>query len=131
MLLAQTLSWQWSPWSALAAGLLLCGTAALCYTAWRRSRYALGTGLLELLRFTIVTLIVITLMQPEWLTIEKPQEPPTVVVLTDVSRSMDTRDVLDEGSTGNSPQTRAAAAAPLADEQLWSSFAGHFKVAFE
>ncbi|MEX2315546.1 MAG: hypothetical protein WD669_00225 [Pirellulales bacterium] len=127
----QSISFQWSAWSIVAGVIILASAALVCWMAWRRSGGSFGTGLLEVLRFTIITLVVITLMQPEWLTEYLPEETPTVVVLTDVSKSMQTRDVIDEADPGGKPQTRAEAIRPLVDEQLWQPLAERFRVVFE
>jgi hypothetical protein len=131
MILAQSLSFQWTGGSAVVGAFILACTAAACILAWRRSGYAAATGLLEVLRMTIMTLVVITLLQPEWLVEYKPDERPTIVVLSDVSGSMETRDVLDEGSSGGSARTRTESIQPLTDDLLWQPLAERFQVVFE
>ncbi len=99
--------------------LLLAATGFLCVWAWKRSGWAKGVGLLELLRFAIVGLVVLTLFQPEWRELSRPDTKPTIAVLWDQSRSMETADVLDEENAGQEPKKRSAAIAPLLKEQAW------------
>ncbi len=51
------------------------------------------------------SLIAITLNQPEWREVFEPESKPALVILTDASRSMETRDVLDPAL----PESRAEA----------------------
>ena len=96
---------------------LVVVTALLCWLAWHRSEYRRGTGLLELLRLTLVLLVAVTLHQPEWLDAEAPEERPTLAVLWDQSNSMETRDVIDERP--NQPKSRAETIAPLLSADAW------------
>src|SRR5208283_422658 len=49
-----TLTFLWTPWSAVAAVVLVLAAAGLCFAAWRRSGYRASMGLLELLRLALV-----------------------------------------------------------------------------
>ncbi len=122
---------QWSAWSVAAGVVILVATAIVCWIAWRRNGSSQGAGLLELLRFTIIALVVLTLMQPEWLTEYIPKEKPTIAVLTDASRSMETRDVVDDADPDQKPRTRSEAIGPLFDEKTWQPFAERFHITFE
>lgn len=64
----------------------------LSFSVWRRNAYRMSAGWLELLRLAIITVALITLLQPEFVTTLTPQQPSTVVVLRDRSGSMQTRD---------------------------------------
>ena len=80
--------------SIMVLGLFIVAvTGILCWLAWHRSGYRMQTGWLELLRFVLVCLVVVTLNQPEWLKIQPPDRRSTLAVLWDQSKSMETRDV--------------------------------------
>ncbi len=68
--------------------------------------------------------------QPEWREIFKPESKPTLVVLVDASRSMQTRDVVDRRPF----RTRAPGpilAKPFADPAAWREVAKKMDVAVE
>ena len=69
---------------------LVAVTSVLCWLAWHRSGYRKWIGVLELLRFVLVCLVVVTLNQPEWLQMRAPDQRPTLAVLWDQSNSMKT-----------------------------------------
>jgi hypothetical protein len=101
---------------------------ALSWMAWARSGYRKPILILELLRISIVLCVVFLLNQPE--TVQKfvPQEKPTIAVLVDGSRSMDTRDVHSGTDRSTPPLTRRAAAEPLLAKESWAEFAERFEV---
>ena len=111
------------------ATVLAC--AALCLTAWRRSGYSRSTGLLEALRLAVVTLVAVTLNQPEWVEQYRPEQQATLVVLSDESASMDTRDVIDETRPSLPFASRRQSIQPLLEHDVWSSAAGELEVVFE
>jgi hypothetical protein len=55
-----------TPWTIALSLALVAATAAVCFVAWRRSGFARGQGLLELVRLGIVSLVALLLNQPEW-----------------------------------------------------------------
>jgi len=121
-----------TPWTiGLAAALVALVAVVACIT-WKRSGFAVGTGLVELLRVVIATLVAVLLNQPEWVEEYRPDEKPTVVVLHDASRSMDTRDVIaTDGSAPATPQTRREAVSLLADREFWKPLEQRFQVVVE
>ncbi len=77
-------------------GLLLLITIGFyCWTAFRRAVRPIRTGLLELLRFTIASLVVVLLLQPEYHRILNPTEEPEIVILADTTASMSTVDATE------------------------------------
>ena len=102
----------------IAGFLLLVVTGIYCWLAWSRAGYRKATGALELLRFVLASLILITLCQPEWLELQPAALRPTIAVLWDQSGSMQTRDVVDSG-IGGAPKTRAASIKPLLSQDVW------------
>ncbi len=115
---------------AVSVGFVLV-VAVLGVIAWRRSGYRRSTGLLEALRLLIAVVIAVTLNQPEWREIFKPENKPTLVVLEDVSRSMETRDVVDAASPAAEPRSRAELAKPLTEQAAWREIAGRMDVVVE
>jgi hypothetical protein len=115
-------------WSLAASVFIVAVTAGLCFFAWRRG-YRRDYGAVELLRLTIVALTVVLFNQPEWIEEFLPEERPTIAVLCDASRSMDTRDVALGGST--SRITRRESIAPLAEQAFWKSLAAKHSVVIQ
>jgi hypothetical protein len=115
---------------ALAAGLVAV-VAGLAFLAWRRSGFRTSTGLLEGLRLLIAAGIAMTLNQPEWREIFQPESKPTLVVLADASRSMETCDIPDPANPGAEPRSRADLAKPLADPAAWREIAKRMEVVIE
>jgi uncharacterized membrane protein len=117
-----------TPWTlGLSVGIVAVA-AAICFLAWRQSGYAAGQGLLELLRLGIVGLVAMLLNQPEWVQEYRPTDKPTIAILHDASRSMDTRDVVVAGSAAGEPRTRREAIAELTTSEFWKPLADRFKV---
>jgi uncharacterized membrane protein len=118
--------------TSLTAGIVLVlAMLGLGWLAWKRSGYRASTGWLEGLRILIAVLIAITLNQPEWREIFRPTNKPTLAVLVDVSRSMETRDVIDARRPEADPRSRAEAAKPLAEAAAWRSIAQRMDVVIE
>jgi hypothetical protein len=124
----QTLSFMWVPWSIAISLLVVLGTAALCFVAWRRSGYRRDYGLLELLRLVLVILVALLFNQPEWVEEYHPKEKPSIAVLWDGSPSMDTRDVIGAEAAPTSLATRREAVSPLVDSTFWNSLAERLTV---
>jgi len=108
----EALTFLWTPWSMLLSIVIVLVTAGLCILAWRRSGYARGQGVLELLRLTIVILLAVIFNQPEWVEEFRPDEKPSVVVLVDESPSMETRDADLPASSSASRSAVPGAASP-------------------
>ena len=119
--------------SVLGLGLVLIAAAGvLCWLAWHRSGYSKKTGGLELLRFVLICLVVVTLNQPEWLQTQLPDQRSTLAVLWDESNSMKTRDVVDTQNISIEPKSRAETIQPLMSEEVWKpSDTSDLSVVFE
>jgi hypothetical protein len=119
-----------TPWTIALSATLVAVTVAVAVWTWRRSGYAAGTGLLELLRVAIAAFVALLLNQPEWVEEYRPTEKPVVAVLYDASRSMDTKDVVLTGSSAaaNGPRTRREAVALLTSGSFWNPLARRFDV---
>ena len=121
----------WSPWS-LAISIIFLGVIGwLAWTAWERSGFRRVIGWLEGLRVLIALGIAITLNQPEWREVFKPDSKPTLAVLVDTSRSMQTQDVFDPHNPSAPPTIRADSAKPFLDPQAWSTLTEKLDVAIQ
>ena len=74
--------------NVLLSGVFILLSGIVCLVAWRRSSFAPGVSFLELLRWIIILLVILTLNQPEWLAQYRPDTKPTLAILRDVSASM-------------------------------------------
>ncbi len=124
---SQSLVFTHTPASMALSVAFVLVVAWLCWLAWRRSGFRKVTGILEAIRLLIAIAIAITLNQPEWREIFKPDTKPELAVLVDTSRSMDTRDIVD----GADAKSRADAAKPLMDMAAWRDIAKKMDVTIE
>jgi uncharacterized membrane protein len=121
----------WTPVSLMMSLLLVGVVGWLSWIAWQRSGFRPATGYLEALRVVIALGIAITLNQPEWREIFKPEGKPTLAVLVDVSRSMQTRDVFDPKNPSALPQSRGDVAKPFLDSAAWKDLQQRMDVVIE
>jgi hypothetical protein len=128
---SQSLVFTHTPASVAVAVALVLIVAGLACMAWRRSGYRTAVGLLEALRLLIAIGIALTLNQPEWRELFKPESKPTLAVLVDASRSMETSDVSDPGNPGAELRSRAEQAKPLTDLAAWKEIAQRMDVVVE
>jgi hypothetical protein len=102
-------------------------TIVLGWTAWKRNDYHWKSGVLEVVRFGLVCLAIITLLKPEYVTVERPTTEGTVLFLHDASASMQTEDESD--ATGyHSRQTQVD---PWLDKEKWTSVPSSTTIAME
>ena len=127
----QTLIFTQTPTSIAVAVTFVVIIAVLGWIAWQRSGFRRATGWLEGLRLLIAVAIAVTLNQPELREVFKPTQQPTVAVLVDTSRSMETRDVVDAGSPAAEPTSRTERAQPLIAPQAWGAVASTTEVVIE
>ena len=122
-----------TPWTVLASAALVAAAVAVAFLTWRRSGYAVGTGLVELLRVAIAGIVAALLNQPEWVEERRPTEKPVVAVLMDASPSMDTQDVVRAGDSpgAGGPRSRRQAVAALATSDFWRDLEERFRVVIE
>lgn len=106
----------------------MIGVCTLGWLAWRRSGYRVSVAWLEITRIAIVLCCVLLLNQPEAIEEFKPSEKPTLVVLGDQSRSMDSQDVGLNDSGSTPLLTRRQAIAPLLDTATWKDIATRMEV---
>ena len=128
---SQSLVWTHTPLTAAVAVAFVLAVASLGWLAWQRSGYRRATGWLEALRLLIAVFIALTLFQPEWREVFKPDFKPTLTILVDDSHSMDTRDIIDPAHPGDDPRSRAETARPLANLAAWKEIAGRMDVVVE
>lgn len=127
----RSLTFLWTPWTLGASIVVVAVAAALSFLAWRRAGYRRSFGMLELLRMTIVVLVVVLLNQPEWIEEYKPIEKPSVAVLWDDSASMETRDVPAKDASSAALASRREAVAPLTDPAFFDNLREEFAVAVQ
>ena len=100
--------------------------------AWKRSGFRRrSSDWLEGLRLLIAIGIGITLNQPEWRELFKPESKPALVILNDVSRSMQTCDVFDPANPAADPKARADLAKPFTDPAAWKALTQKMDVVIE
>ena len=99
----------WTPFTLILTVVVLIAAAVCCWISWRRSGYLRSMLWLEILRFVLITIVLITLNQPEFTQEIKPQEQPTLVVLHDTSGSMQTQDVMNPQAPAEKPRKRTDA----------------------
>ncbi len=128
---SQSLVFTPTPTSVALAVAFVLVVAALAWMAWRRSGFRTATGWLEALRVLIAIGIAITLNQPEWREVFQPDTKPTLAILADVSRSMETCDVPASGNPAAELQSRADLAKPLTDLAAWREIAQRMDVVVE
>lgn len=120
-----------TPATVVIALVMLLGTAALGFTAWRRSGYRTHHGILEGMRLLIVALCAWLLNQPEVVQEYRPVEKPTVAIVWDDSPSMQTRDVQQGSGEARLWCSRKQAVEPFTSSDAWRSLAERFQVVIE
>lgn len=128
---SQSLVFTHTAFSLTVSILFVLLVAWLGWLAWKRSGFRRVTGILEALRLLLALGIAITLNQPEWREIFKPENKPEVAVLLDTSRSMETRDMPGPPTNTGDPLSRAEAAKPIADIAVWRDIAKKMDVTIE
>ncbi|MEM8953923.1 MAG: hypothetical protein AAGD22_07230 [Verrucomicrobiota bacterium] len=128
---SQSLVFNTSTLSVAAGVIFVLAMGFLAFRAWRRSGYRRTIGWLELLRVVIAIGIAVTLNQPEWREIFKPDTKPVLAVLWDESSSMETRDIVDPDAAGSGSVSRSQIAAPLADLATWAALEERMDVVVE
>ena len=108
--------------------LALLVACARSWLAWYRSGFRRPILVLELWRLTIIGAVVVMLNQPETVQRFVPQQRPTLAVLVDASRSMDTTDVRRGALQSVPPLSRRAAAEPLLAPETWAELSTRFDV---
>ena len=107
---------------------LLALVIAVAVAGWWRSGFRAGVGLLELLRVGVAALVAMLLNQPEWVVERRPIEKPSIAVLVDDSRSMESLDV--RGADG-ATTSRREAVAPLSEAAFWKPLEDRYDVRIE
>ena len=110
---------------------LVLVTTVVSFIIWKRNHFSKSVGFLEFLRLLIVTLVVLTLNQPEWRETFEPEEKPAVAVLWDRSRSMSTSDVLDSENPSAPLQKRSDIVKGLVEPEKWKALEEKVEVLFE
>ena len=125
------MTFYWTPVTLGITIVVLLFAAVCCWISWRRSGFTRAMGLLEIFRFALIALVLLTLNQPEITKEIRPEERPTLVVLHDTSDSMKTVDVVSESGNSRDAVSRHEAAAPAIDPATWAPVAEKMEVIFE
>lgn len=125
MIQTNSISFAWTPATAMLGLAAVIATALLGYVACRRSGWRRSTVVLESLRMLMVAIAAFLLGGPEWVEQYRPDEQPVVAVLWDDSASMQTRDA------SMSAESRRDAIAPLTQAESWQSLRGRAEVVIE
>ena len=127
----QSFTFSTEPWLVGLSFVICALTIAMAYFAWRRSGYSKPVFWLELLRCSIVIAGAFLLNQPEWVQEFRSDEKPALIILSDSSQSMQTKDVLVKSESGQSEvQSRADAASPFLQADAWKSLASRMDIKF-
>lgn len=127
----QSLTFTHTPLSLGLGAAFVIAIAALGYLAAKRTRFRTSACLLESLRLLIACAIAVSLNQPEWRQIFLPEFKPTLALLPDVSRSMETRDVTDPQNPSAEPGSRSETVRRLIDPGLWQALSSKFDIVQE
>jgi hypothetical protein len=111
----------------LLAAALWLGAAWLCWENWRRSANRRASGQLESLRFVLISLLVFTLLRPEYVQKVVRTGQPEVALLLDRSGSMATRDL----TVSNRPASRAEWLNAREQNQFWKPLERVARVSLE
>lgn len=106
--------------------LLVLITGIFSWLTLQRTNFSKGMVALEVIRMLLVTLVAITINQPEWLQRFLPEQDPVLAVLWDKSESMTTQDVFDDGSI--EAQTRASWVELMIEDGIWEEAKQKFEV---
>ena len=123
-----------SRWSfAISIPVLLFGVAIiasagwLCWSNWRRSGRRKAVAFLESLRFILILLLGFTLLRPEFVHEIQRTEIPEVLILSDASKSMLTRDII----LSNSVIARADWVDAASEAERWQPLEQGAKLSIE
>lgn len=125
------MTFYWTTATLLFSIAVLTAAVACCLISWKRSGFSRSMGLLELLRLVLIVAALITLNQPELKREKTPDEQPTLVILHDVSDSMQTQDVVPADAVGGTAISRLAAAAPAVSSDLWTPVEQNMEVVLQ
>jgi uncharacterized membrane protein len=99
----------------------------LSFANWHRGGRVRAVARLEVLRFLLVTLLVLTLLRPEYVQRMQRDVMPEIAVLMDASDSMKTRDL----TVSNKPASRAQWLDYERKREFWQPLQGKAKVVVE
>ena len=115
-----------APISVMIFGLLIwAGAGWLCWQNWQRNPNRRIAARLESVRFFLITLLVFTLLRPEYIQHLQRKETPEIAVLADASGSMATRDAI----VSNSVVSRGDWISMQRSNQFWRPLQRNAKVA--
>ncbi|MEZ6126179.1 MAG: hypothetical protein R3C49_23870 [Planctomycetaceae bacterium] len=125
------MSLQWTSGTAIVSVLVMMAAAVCCWISWKRSGWNRSMGLLEIFRFLLIAVVLVTLNQPELTQEIRPEERPTLVILHDTSDSMQTRDVVDAGASDKQARSRQDVVAEAVLPETWQPVQEKMEVIFQ
>ena len=105
--------------SAVLVILVAVVACSLSWVAMRRSGFSSAMVRLEILRLSIIGLVLLLLLKPEWNSEFQPETQPRIAVYYDQSPSMGTLDVLPDGKVETTAISRQQSIQPWLDPQTW------------
>jgi len=112
--------------------LLALGLIASIFFSFRQFKYShlskRRVAILEIIRLTVIAMIAFSLLKPELITVTIKQEQPEIVILDDVSNSMQTRDLLVMKDDGDITVKRSEWVRTLLDSKFYSPIEKRFDV---
>ena len=118
-----------TPFTITFGILLVLITGIFSWITLLRTNFSKWMVFLELLRMLMVGMVAFTINQPEWLQQFMPEQDPVLVVLWDESGSMETQDVIDDGSMD--AKTRREWIQPMLESAIWEPFEEKVEVVIE
>ena len=117
--------------SAVLVILVAVVACSLSWVAMRRSGFSSAMVRLEILRLSIIGLVLLLLLKPEWNSEFQPETQPRIAVYYDQSPSMGTLDVLPDGKVETTAISRQQSIQPWLDPQTWRPMRSRFDVLVE
>lgn len=104
----------------------------LSFYNWRLHGYKLSHGILEIFRVALIGVVLLLLWQPEITEEMENAKEPKLVIISDFSKSMETRDVEKKAnSPGSQTLQRSVIRDQLLETNRWSTISSKYKLIFE
>lgn len=127
--MTDSLTWNGNELALWATVLVLPAAIFLAAMNWHSHGRRAFHGVLEILRVVLVLFVLILLWQPEWTEETENSREPTLVVLSDFSASMETRDVVSAGS-GPGAVTRSEVRDRILETNRWGRVQEQIRLVF-
>ena len=112
--------------------LVAVGMAAALYFSYKQLKYShlkkWRVILMETIRLVVIAMIAFSLLKPELITVTSKRNEPEVVILADVSKSMQTQDLVLVNDDGDITVKRSEWVKTLLESRFYSPIEKRFKV---